>query len=323
MASYNSASPSLLSACFSDLNDEKNPVPLSEVNAVLTRIETLLALPAAFLSQDPLIRHNLGVKIDTLGRKTGLPAHELTLLETDILEIIVDLLADIKVVDSSANRLYGTFRDPYSVYQDNQQNLIYKELLDLTDDDDDIDDTESLMEIRSRHLRKHSSPVSVDFEEQMKTEDFGAAKQRFSPKGSFCVGDLLDQIEDHYVSVEQSFSVVEIKLDSLKTQSVKDRSFLRNLQQSNDELGERLRLIRHELEMLQNEINGLKRPQEEKEAGGESRQITSPMSLPVPPLAGLGLQIPTGKRGSGTTTFTAFLILATILTVIISYLFKC
>lgn len=321
MTSYVPASPSLLSACFSEVNRGANPLPVTKVNALLTRIETQLALPPAFLSHDPLICHKLALKMDKLVEETGSPAHKLKLLEADITEMIVDILGDIKVMDTDSNILYGTFQDTYSVYEDNQRNMIYKELSDFTDDDDDIDDTESLMEIRSRHLRKHSSPVSVDFEEHVKVEVLDSAKKTLAKRGFF-LGEILEQIEDHYLSVEQNFSVVQIKLDSLRAQNLKDKLFLHNLTQSNNELGERLRLIRHELEAIQSEINSLKGIKEVEEPS--NIELSRPlMPLPGPPLVGLGLQAPVRKTSNGTATFSVVVFLITALTVVISYVFGC
>lgn len=224
---------------------------------IFEEIEQQLGLTPGFLSSDELIM----LKIYASSPKTPYPASKI-----DMLRIVLCALSDIKIVDLSRNKVYGTFSDDYLAYRDDQDNLLYRDssptsiyspYLDSPSSaqtrfyESDIDDTSSLMVCDSVCIER--SPSIID----LPPDDL---------EDKFKLHKVLEDLRTRHAGINLSFRTIDAKLANIKEQNGKDLDFLDKLTANSELIRDRMHDMRSEIDELTSAVEDLKKEAEGKQA---------------------------------------------------------
>lgn len=79
----------------------------------------------------------------------------------------------------------------------------------------------------------------------------------YSKVQEFSLSDILDELEEHHLRIEEKFVSMDRQLNQLRTQNANHIQYLKNVGSINNGLHERIRHIRHEVVLVQDELNKL------------------------------------------------------------------
>lgn len=208
-------------------------IRLDKMAKFLTELENKLGLEADFLADDIIITSEIEELVEGMERRLEKSASQISIEYSDMKNIMISLLKDIKVIDLNHGVIYGGFNDGYEYYQDNFNNYIYKETgsMSLTPSnyslsEDDSDETASLM------------------------NNYSKSEMVVNKKTIFNLNEILEEINDHHSCIDESFHNLETRVNNLHIRNYQDLRHLNQLLNHNNSIDHRLIAIRSELEIL-------------------------------------------------------------------------
>lgn len=220
---------------------------------MLGTLEHELDLEPGFLTNDDIITQKMKDLLDShgAGSKEG------------TLQLLADLLSEIKVVDLSQRTVYGDFSDDYNFYKDNR-NIFYEKLCskseimlhELKDVADIVSTDMASVETPKLILREDDSDDSASL---MEFEiPYDAFPQVCDRSGEFRLHKMLEELNVHHHTINLNFKHIDTKLKVLREQNVHDMEFLTKLSDNNEFMRDRIFDIRSELDELNSVFEDVK-----------------------------------------------------------------
>lgn len=232
--------------------NESSIIPINQISVVIELIEDTLGIPNKFLGGDLIVKEQLDQLITYF---ESLISHtEIRISKQNMIDIISELFKDIKLIDLTTKEIYGNFNDDHDAYEDNEHNLIYKQY----EDEYDYDDTESLMEIKSTKTTKSAESASS----LITIEDMEVVGEVISKKSMFNLNEILEEIDNKHTIVETNFKIIDYKIQNLRIMNLTDLKELNRLINKDNIMNCKLKSIRNDIEILNEEFQDLKVKQE-------------------------------------------------------------
>lgn len=206
-------------------------------------------------------------------------------------DLLVDILQDIKIIDMDQGKLYGTWNDSHELYIDDSQTIIKRNQRDsiydnldtlmqeskyLIEDDFTDSDDDMMSLIGFSHKRTLSSPSTIQ-------------EATFSEPKKFSIKESIDSLEQLHNTLYAKFNTIDLNLRQITLQNSNDRNNLLDLSFKNEQMIEKIDLIKLQTKSIAIKLNLLKLNLDNPHISnsllspdsvslGSSSAITSPMS---------------------------------------------
>lgn len=215
-------------------------------------IEQQLGLRPGFLASDVLILDKISqISQDDLRVSS----------KSDMLNIVVSALSDIKIMDITRNKVYGDFSDEFETYQDDHDNLLYCSPRVKNSFGSPLD-VESASSFQSRFYESDDASSLMNCDSYMSKSP---SMLDFSPEDldeKFKLHKVLEDLRSRHAGISLSFMDIDTKLADIKEQNGKDLEFLDKLTANSELIRDRMQDMRSEIDELTSAVDELKREKE-------------------------------------------------------------